>query len=77
MLSVWEGLLRWKCTEAAHVEPLGSEAIPLPDLSQDIHLSKPPEEAPEKPLEHELSQGRRQTQPESWTWYIYILRHCK
>lgn len=57
VLSVWESLLRWKCVEAAHAESLRGETIPLPDLSQDLHLFEPPEEAPKEPLKHELSQA--------------------
>lgn len=55
MLAVRESLLRWECVEAAHAEPLRGQTVPLPDLPQDLHLSEPPEEAPEEPLQHELS----------------------
>lgn len=57
VLPVWEGLLRRKRVEAAHAEPLGGATVSLPDLPQDLHLSEPPEEAPEKPLKHELKQA--------------------
>lgn len=54
VLPVWESLLRRKRVETAHAEPLRCETVPLPDLSQDLHLPEPPEKAPEKPLEHKL-----------------------
>lgn len=54
VLSVRESLLGWKRAEAAHAQPLRGETVPLPDLSQDLHLSEPPKEAPEEPFEHDV-----------------------
>lgn len=61
MCTVRESFLRWKRAEAAHAEPLRRPTVPLPDLPQDLHLSEPPEETPEEPLQHELTPRQRGT----------------